>query len=45
MVENYKEIVEGVKILSHMFPNAKCYIGIEDNKKMPFQLCHLLSQI
>lgn len=33
MVENYKEIIEGVKILSYMFPNAKCYIGIEDNKK------------
>lgn len=32
MVEHYKEIAEGLEILTYMFPKAKCYVGIEDNK-------------
>lgn len=33
MLEETNMIVEGLKIILHMFPNAKGYIGIEDNKK------------
>lgn len=33
MLENSDEIVEGLKILLHMFPNTKIYVGIENNKK------------
>ncbi|MGL6174017.1 MAG: electron transport complex subunit RsxC [Cellulosilyticaceae bacterium] len=32
MLEEGKRIIEGLKILLHIFPNAKAYIGIEDNK-------------
>ncbi|MGL4731845.1 MAG: electron transport complex subunit RsxC [Clostridium sp.] len=32
MLEKHSEIIEGLEIISHMFPNAKIYIGIEDNK-------------
>lgn len=32
MLENAKEIVEGLKIILHMFPNVKGYIAIENNK-------------
>lgn len=32
MVEKHSEIIEGLKILKHMFPKANIYIGIEDNK-------------
>ncbi|MBE6044393.1 MULTISPECIES: electron transport complex subunit RsxC [Clostridium] len=33
MLEETNMIVEGLKIILHMFPQAKGYIGIEDNKK------------
>jgi electron transport complex protein RnfC len=33
MLEETEKIVEGLKIVLHMHPNAKGYIGIEDNKK------------
>ncbi len=33
MLENSDEIAEGLKILLHMFPNTKIYVGIENNKK------------
>ncbi|KYH30389.1 electron transport complex subunit RsxC [Clostridium colicanis] len=33
MLEETNMIVEGLKIILHMFPEAKGYIGIEDNKK------------
>ncbi|MFU0825297.1 electron transport complex subunit RsxC [Clostridium sp.] len=33
MLEDTNMIVEGLKIILHMFPEAKGYIGIEDNKK------------
>lgn len=32
MLENSEEIAEGLKILLHMFPNTKIYVGIENNK-------------
>lgn len=32
MLENTAEIVEGLKIILHMFPGVKGYIGIESNK-------------
>ena len=32
MLENAFEIVEGLKIILHMFPNVKGYIAIENNK-------------
>lgn len=32
MLENGKEIVEGLKIILKLFPEAKGYIGIENNK-------------
>lgn len=32
MVEEPDELIGGLKILLQMFPNAKAYIGIEDNK-------------
>jgi Na+-translocating ferredoxin:NAD+ oxidoreductase subunit C len=32
MLENTKEIVEGLKIILQMFPGVKGYIGIENNK-------------
>jgi Na+-translocating ferredoxin:NAD+ oxidoreductase subunit C len=32
MLENSKEIVEGLKIVLQMFPGVKGYIGIENNK-------------
>lgn len=32
MLENTKEIVEGLKIILKMFPGVKGYIGIENNK-------------
>ncbi|MHC1747568.1 MAG: electron transport complex subunit RsxC [Cellulosilyticaceae bacterium] len=33
MLEESERVIEGVKILKHIFPNAKATIGIEDNKK------------
>lgn len=33
MLEETEKIIEGLKIVLHMHPNAKGYIGIEDNKK------------
>lgn len=33
MLENSGELTEGLKILLHMFPNTKIYVGIENNKK------------
>lgn len=33
MLEETNMIVEGLRIILHMFPEAKGYIGIEDNKK------------
>lgn len=33
MLEETETIVEGLKIILHMHPQAKGYIGIEDNKK------------
>jgi len=33
MLENSNELTEGLKILLHMFPNTKIYVGIENNKK------------
>lgn len=38
MLERSEELLEGVRILLHMFPNAKGVIGIEDNKKDAIQL-------
>ncbi|MFT5872688.1 MAG: electron transport complex protein RnfC [Clostridium sp.] len=32
LLEKSSEIVEGLKIILHMFPGVKGYIGIEDNK-------------
>lgn len=32
MLEETKRVVDGLKIVLHMFPEAKGYIGIEDNK-------------
>lgn len=32
MLENTKEIVEGLKIVLHMFPGVKGYVAIESNK-------------
>ncbi|MBV7274694.1 electron transport complex subunit RsxC [Clostridiaceae bacterium UIB06] len=32
MIEETSEIVEGLKVLSFLFPQAKVYVGIEDNK-------------
>ncbi|OON95926.1 MAG: hypothetical protein ATN36_06940 [Epulopiscium sp. Nele67-Bin005] len=32
MVENTHEIIEGARILLHLFPYAKVYIGVEDDK-------------
>lgn len=32
MLEEPKEIIEGIKIILKLFPSAKAYIGIEDNK-------------
>lgn len=33
MLQHSKEVTEGLEILAHMFPNAKIYLGIENNKK------------
>lgn len=33
ILEHSKEIAEGLAIMAHMFPDAKVYFGIEDNKK------------
>ena len=33
MLEETDRVVQGLKIVLYMFPNAKGYIGIEDNKK------------
>lgn len=33
MLEETDRIIEGLKIVLHMFPGAKGYIGIEDNKE------------
>lgn len=33
MLEETNMIIEGLKIILHMFPGAKGYIGVEDNKK------------
>lgn len=32
MLEEGERIIEGIRILLHMFPKAKAYVGIEDNK-------------
>lgn len=32
MLEKTQQIIDGLKIILHLFPNAKGYIGIEDNK-------------
>jgi len=32
MLEHTKEIVQGLKVILKIFPNAKAFIGIEDNK-------------
>lgn len=32
MLEEPRRIIEGLKILLHLFPGAKGYIGVEDNK-------------
>jgi len=37
MLEETNMIVEGLQIILHMFPDAKGYIGIEDNKKDAIQ--------
>ncbi|KOA21461.1 electron transport complex subunit RnfC [Clostridium homopropionicum DSM 5847] len=37
MLEETNMIVEGLQIILHMFPEAKGYIGIEDNKKDAIQ--------
>ncbi|MGL4738648.1 MAG: electron transport complex subunit RsxC [Cellulosilyticaceae bacterium] len=39
MVEEGERLIEGIKILSYLFPEAKAYIGIEDNK--PDAIKHL----
>ncbi|MBR3173331.1 MAG: electron transport complex subunit RsxC [Eubacterium sp.] len=33
MIENPEELIEGLKIMLTLFPNAKGYIAIEDNKQ------------
>ena len=33
MLQHSKEIAQGLEIIAHMFPDAKIYLGIEDNKK------------
>lgn len=33
MLEETSRVIEGLKIVLHMFPGAKGFIGIEDNKK------------
>ncbi|MCY6484555.1 electron transport complex subunit RsxC [Clostridium aestuarii] len=33
MLEEANKVVEGLKVVLHMHPQAKAYIGIEDNKK------------
>lgn len=33
MLQKSKEVVEGLEIIAHMFPEAKIVLGIEDNKK------------
>ncbi|WP_411681217.1 electron transport complex subunit RsxC [Clostridium thailandense] len=38
MLEETSEIVEGLKVLSFMFPQAKVYVGIEDNKMNAVQI-------
>jgi len=37
MLEKTNEIIEGLKIILKLFPNAKGYIGIEDNKMNAIQ--------
>lgn len=32
MLQYSKDVIEGLEILAHMFPNAKIYLGIENNK-------------
>lgn len=44
MLEEPTKLISGIKILLQMFPKAKAYIGIEDNKKQVINLmCDLLS--
>lgn len=38
MLEETGEIVEGLKVLSFLFPQAKVYVGIEDNKMNAVQV-------
>ncbi len=38
MMERAEELLEGLRILLHMFPNAKGIIAIEDNKKDAIRL-------
>lgn len=38
MLEETNMIVEGLKIILHMFPDAKGYIGVENNKKNAIEI-------
>ena len=43
MIENPEELVEGLKIMLTLFPNAKGYIAIEDNKRDCIELFEKLT--
>lgn len=44
MLENGKEIIEGLKILKHVFKEAQLIIGIEDNKQDAFECMKHLAE-
>lgn len=43
ILENFNEILDGIKIVLKLFPNAKAFIGIENNKKVALE--HIQSKI
>lgn len=43
LIEEPKKVVEGLKIILHLFPQAKGYIAIENNKPTALSLMRLLT--
>ena len=45
MLENTEELVSGMRVVLSLFPNAKGYFAVEDNKKDCARRSRLLSQM
>ena len=43
-IEEPKKVIEGLKIVLHMFPEAKGYIAIEDNKPTALSIMRLMTK-